>query len=335
MTGGADTAPEPVDGVRRLLDSALDRSLLGYGNVGYLLRSRGWPDRDPPPGALKGKTAIVTGARTGLGKATTIGLVALGARVHMIVRGRDAGEAARADILAQAPGAEILVEECDLSRLGSVRAFAERFHGPLHLLVHNAGVMPERRQLTDEGNELTLATHVLGPHLLTGLLAPTLAAAAPSRVIWVSSGGMYAQALQVDDLQSEHDSYRAAIVYARTKRMQVVLAEEWARRLEPDGVVVHAMHPGWVDTPGIARGLPTFRTITRPLLRTPQQGADTVVWLAAAERPAHCTGRFWHDRAPRPTHYLARTRETPAERQALWDACRQLTGMPPPSTGGG
>lgn len=335
MARTADAPPEPVDRVRRLLDTALDRSLLGYGNVGYLLRRRGWPDRETPPGALDGRTAIVTGARTGLGKATTIGLAALGARVHMVVRGREAGEAVRADILAQVPGAEILVDECDISLLGSVRAFAERFHGPLHVLVHNAGVMPEQRRLTDEGNELTLATHVLGPHLLTGLLAPTLAAAMPSRVIWVSSGGMYAQRLRVDDLQTEHAQYRPASVYARTKRMQVVLAEEWARRLEPDGVVVHAMHPGWVNTPGIARGLPTFKTIARPLLRAPQQGADTVVWLAAAERPAHCTGRFWHDRAPRPTHYLARTCETAAERQALWDACQQLTAMPPPPTGRG
>jgi dehydrogenase/reductase SDR family member 12 len=320
-------------GFAGLLDTALDRSLIGYGNVGYLLRRGTWADGDPPPGALRGRVAIVTGAKSGLGLATTVGLARLGARVHMVVRGRRAGEAARADVLAQVPGAEIVLDECDVSLLSSARAFAEGFEGPLSVLVHNAGVMPARRQVTAEGNELTLATHVLGPHLLCGLLRPALVAGTPSRVIWVSSGGMYTQRLRVDDLQYERGAYRAATAYARTKRMQVVLAGEWARRLEGDGIVVHATHPGWADTPGIAVSLPTFKAITRPLLRSPEQGADTVVWLAAAVAPGRCTGRFWQDRATRPLHYLARTREGPADRQALWEACQRLTGLDRPGGG--
>lgn len=312
-----------------LLDTALDRTLIGYGNVGYLVRRRTWTPGDPPAGALSGKVALVTGARSGLGRATVIGLARLGAAVRMVVRGREAGEAARAGILGEVPGAEVTVDECDLSSLVDVRAFAQRYRSqgqPLHVLLHNAGVLPQRREVTAEGNEVALATHVLGPHLLTRELAGALRGAAPSRVLWATSGGMYAQPLRLDDLQYQRGDYDGTTAYARTKRMQAVLARVWAQRLEGEGVVVHAAHPGWADTPGMARSLPTFKAISRPLLRTPAQGADTFVWLAAAAEPGRCTGRLWHDRATRPYHYLRRTRETPADREALWERVEELVG---------
>ena len=110
------------------------------------------------------------------------------------------------------------------------------------------------------------------------------------------------------------------------KRAQVVLSEQWAEALRGEGIAVHAMHPGWADTPGVRRWLPTFRLATRPLLRTPEQGADTIVWLAAAEEPGRSSGRFWHDRRQRPLHYLGRTKEGEADRRALWEACERLTG---------
>ena len=317
----------PAMPLNPLLDTVLDRTLIGYGNVGYLVRRRSWPDGDPPRDALRGKVAIVTGSKSGLGRATASGLVELGAKLHMVVRGREQGEQVREDLLREAPGAEIVVDECDVSSIASVRAYAEAFEGPLHVLIHNAGVMPDERELSEDGIELTFATHVVGPHLLTELLRPNLAQGAPSRVIWVASGGMYGQRLRPDDLQTERDGYRPAKVYARTKRAQVILAGQWAERLRGDGIVVHSMHPGWVDTPGVARWLPKFKALTRPLLRTPEQGADTFVWLAAADEPGRCTGRFWHDRVSRPLHYIGRTRETEADRRALWDAVQRLSGL--------
>lgn len=323
------------------LDTVLDRLIVpGYSRAGYTVRSLGWHG-DPP--ALDGKVALVTGANSGLGKATAAGLARLGARVHMLVRSPERGESARSEVAARVPGADLHLEVCDVSRLSSVRAFARDFRArlpALHLLVHNAGVLPSQRTETEEGNELVFATHVLGPHLLTGLLTDLLRAGAPSRVIFVSSGGMYTQPLYVDDPQYTQGEYSGVTAYARTKRMQVVLAEQWAQQLARqstggqstgesggDGIAVHATHPGWAGTPGLAESLSGFQRLTGPLLRTPEQGADTFVWLAAADEPGMRTGLFWHDRRPRPTHYVPWTRESAEQRQRLWDTCQRLTSL--------
>lgn len=308
-----------------IADTLLDRSLIGYGNVGFLVRRRWWPP-DAAPGALDGKTALVTGAKTGLGKATAIGLARLGAHVRLVVRGHTEGEAAAAEIRRAAPGSRITVDECDVALMADVRRYAAGIDAPVHVLVHNAGVMPRQRQETPEGHESMLATHVLGPHLLTTLLQPALTTEGPATVVFVSSGGMYGQRLSLDDLQYRRQPYRPTVGYARTKRMQVILADTWSGHLQGTRAAVYSAHPGWADTPGVARWLPRFRSLTRPLLRTPEQGADTVVWLAAT-RPEHGRGRFWHDRAPRPAHYTRRTRENADERAALWNACQRLTGL--------
>ncbi len=160
---------------------------------------------------------------------------------------------------------------------------------------------------------------VLGPFLLTAELVPLLRATPDgARVVWVSSGGMYTQTLDVDALEMGDEDYAGATAYARAKRAQVVLAEEWAKRLRDDRIAVHAMHPGWADTPGLETGLPGFRTVLGPILRSPEQGADTIVWLAAAEGPGRVTGRFWLDRAPRSTTKLVPSGATPEERAKLW-----------------
>ncbi|WP_246508264.1 SDR family NAD(P)-dependent oxidoreductase [Actinocrinis puniceicyclus] len=304
----------------------MDRTLLGYSSLGYAARRGFWPP-DPPPGALTGKTAIVTGAKGGLGKAAALGLARLGARVRIVVRDAAGGRTAADEIARAVAGAQIVVDECDVSLLSDVRRYATGIDEPIHVLVHNAGVMPPERRETAEGNELMLATHVLGPHLMTALLEPRLAAAAPSRVIWVSSGGMYGQRLRVDDPQYRDSAYQPATGYARTKRMQVVLAGLWAQRLHETSIAVYSMHPGWSDTPGVAASLPRFRALARPVLRTPEQGADTIVWLAAST-PAPAGGGFWHDRAARPQYYLPSTRETAEDRAAFWDACQRATAGP-------
>jgi NAD(P)-dependent dehydrogenase (short-subunit alcohol dehydrogenase family) len=143
-------------------------------------------------------------------------------------------------------------------------------------------------------------------------------------VIFVSSGGMYTRRLDLSDLGWEQRPYDGVLAYAQTKRMQVVLAEQWAQALAGSGVTVHAMHPGWAETAGVRGSLPRFHALTRRVLRTPEQGADTIVWLAV-RRPAPPTGGFWFDRRARSTHYLPWTREAPADRDRLWAMCERAT----------
>jgi dehydrogenase/reductase SDR family protein 12 len=273
----------------------------------------------------------VTGASSGIGLAAAEGYARLGATVWVIVRDRERGERARAGIATRSGNDDVHVGVCDLSRLASIRSFAARFPSRaerLDVLVNNAGAMTETRELSADGIELTLATNVIGPFALTSRLTELLQRSAPARIINVSSGGMYARRLRVDDLQSAHGRFDGAAVYARSKRAEVVLSELWARRLAARRVTVHAMHPGWADTPGVRSSLPRFYRVTRPLLRTPAEGADTIVWLGAAAEPALRSGLFWHDRRPRPVYLLPRTRETPAQRASLWAQCVELSGCP-------
>lgn len=290
--------------VTDLLDGAMDRALvLGYTRIGSGLRRRWWP-ADPAHDALVGKRVVVTGATAGIGLAMARAFADLGATVHLL--GRDAEKVRRcgAGISEEVPGADVVEEVCDVSDLEAVAAWTDDFSSrvpALDGLVHNAGLMPRDRSETRQGHEVQLATHILGPQLMTERLLPLLRAARGASVVFVSSGGMYSTPLVVDDLESRSD-YNGVRSYARTKRMQVVLADAWARRLAGTDVRVESMHPGWVDTPGVAEYLPRFRVITRPLLRGVADGADTAVWLVAT-RPPSQPGHFWHDRAQRPTTF--------------------------------
>lgn len=314
-----------------LLDVALDRAVVpGYSRIGLAVRRRGWPDDDPAPGSMAGRRVLVTGGSSGLGKAAAERLAELGASVHLLVRDERRGAAALEEIRGRVAGADLRLERCDVSDLGDVRRFAAGFTARvdrLDVLVHNAGTLPAERTESADGHELTVATHVLGPVLMTELLLPVLAAH-DARVVLVSSGGMYAQALPVDDPEYLLGRYRGTTAYARSKRMQVALTPLLQERWAASGLSVQAMHPGWADTPGVASSLPLFRTLTRPLLRDADGGADTVVWLAATRRRLP-GGRFWQDRAERPTHFLGRHQETEGDRACLLAWVCEATGLEP------
>ncbi len=313
------------------IDTVLDRTLvLGYGRQGLALRRRrpDWP-ADPP--RLDGRVVLVTGAGSGIGLAAAVGFARLGASVRGL--GRDdarAEEAAR--LVRQRAGQDVDVQPvaCDISDLASVREFIATFttrEDRLDVLVNNAGVMPDERQHTRDGVELTFATHVLATWVLIDGLAPLLERSAPSRVITVSSGGQYSQSIPTHDLESEADSYSPKKVYSRTKRQQVVITEQWAARLRDRGVHVHAMHPGWADTKGVRTWMPVFRLLTRPVIRTPDEGADTIVWLGGAPEAVESTGRFWHDRRTRPTTYpVGAGPDDAATRRRLWERLEELAG---------
>jgi dehydrogenase/reductase SDR family protein 12 len=314
----------------RILDEAMDWTILpGYTSVGYRVRKRlgSWEAIE-----LGGRSVMITGASSGIGEAACAELARAGATVHMVVRSRERGEQARERIAATSGSTAVELHLCDVSSLASVREFASGFvasGGALDVLVNNAGILPSRRVHTEEGFELTFATNVLGPFLLTSLLLPALRRAAPSRMINVSSGGMYTARIDVEDLQLEHRDFDGARFYAHAKRAEVILSEEWGGRLAADGITVHSTHPGWVATAGIKSSLPRFNRLMGPLLRDPGAGADTIVWLAGSPQAARSTGEFWHDRRPRPKHRVPWTRESPEERTRLFGECERLCGLPP------
>jgi NAD(P)-dependent dehydrogenase (short-subunit alcohol dehydrogenase family) len=296
--------------LRGAADSLLDLTIApGFSRIGWGAR-KALGLLGPIDADLTGKRCVVTGANSGLGLEASRQLAALGADVVMVGRNPERLERALVSVEESArAGASITSEVIDLSSLESVRSGAERLLAgspQIDVLINNAGVLLDSRQVSADGIELTLATNVLGPFLLTELLLPALVAAAlerpPARIINVSSGGMYSEAVKLDDLQSAREKWSGSAVYARTKRMQVMLTEYWAEQLADQRIVVSAMHPGWADTPGVESSLPTFHKIVGKALRTPAEGADTITWLAAAEEPAQVSGRFWQDRAVRPVN---------------------------------
>jgi dehydrogenase/reductase SDR family protein 12 len=292
-----------------LLDSALDATLAGYTKFGFSARGLDTTERFP---SVSGRHVMVTGATGGIGRAAAQRLASNGAIVHAVGRNDE-----RLAALVEATEGEVVPHRADLSSMDQVAELADTYIAsgdPLQALVNNVGVMVHERTETADGFELTYATNVLGQYILTRKLLPTLTASQPSRIVMVSSGGMYTQGLTVGNLESGRGDYDGTAAYARTKRAEVVLAEEWARELDGTGVSVDAMHPGWVDTAGVRSSLPTFRRVMGPFLRDADQGADTIVWLVASSDAAGGTGSFWHDRERRPTHRMRRTVEEPETR---------------------
>jgi NAD(P)-dependent dehydrogenase (short-subunit alcohol dehydrogenase family) len=250
---------------------------------------------------MDGRTAVVTGATSGLGRVTAERLAGLGARVILVGRDPAKLKQARREITAATGNGQIATECADLGLLAEVRALARRLlkHEPeIHVLVNNAAVLPGARSQTSEGLETAFATDLLSPFLLTSLLLPRLRASAPARIVNVSSGGMYISGIDLADLENARGEYDGSRAYARAKRGLMMLTEYWADELEGSGVVVNAMHPGWADTPGVQDSLPGFHRLTRSVLRSPEQGADTIVWLAAAPEAGRVSGKFWLDREP-------------------------------------
>jgi dehydrogenase/reductase SDR family member 12 len=321
----------PKSALAAPLDCALEASVVGsFSRFGYLVRRTLW-QWDPPP-ALPDKTIMVTGASSGIGRAAAIGLARCGAK--LCLTGRNAAEleeTARRAKTAGADSAETFVLDI-IDAVGRQRlaAWLRERVDRVHALVNCAGALFPTYQTTATGEEMTVATNLLGPFALTQELSPLLHAADGSAIVTVSSGGMYTQRFSIDGLEIRPDDYRGAVAYARTKRAQVVLTREWARRWGDAGVLAAVMHPGWCDTPGLRTSLPGFSRLG-PLLRTSAEGADTVVWLVAtalsAAGPAlpRDSPGIWLDRRCRSAYYLPHTRPDAAraavEGSQLWEWC--------------
>lgn len=306
-----------------IVDGFLDATVVGgFSRIGFAARSRGWAR--PRDADMRGKTVVVTGPTAGLGLATVEELLPTGARLVLVARNRTKLDELVALLHSRRPDAEVVTVIADMGELDQVRAAATRIAslaGSIDVLVHNAGALLAERTLTSGGHETTMSTHVYGPHLMTEMLLARLGES-KGRVVTVASGGMYAADLphfeRGESPEMGPDTYDGTRQYATAKRAQVTLTAMWALR-EP-GITWASMHPGWADTPGVQSSLPGFRRVTKPILRTPAQGADTIAWLSVVAELDAPNGSFWCDRRPRPIHRLGHTRrsDTATQRQALW-----------------
>lgn len=320
---------------RQLLDTLIEKTVVpSFTSIGPRVRRTLFSWRALESYQLDGKVVVLTGGTSGIGKAGAQLYAQLGATLVIVGRSpektndtiewlkRDTGNQSVHSVLG------------DLGLRNDVvnmtQELAERFP-VIDVLVHNAGALFNTRRRAANGCDLSVELMVATPFLLTGLLLPQLHRAkdnaGPARVLTMSSGGMYTEGLTVDGLEMSDTSYQGAKQYARAKRAQVVLNEMWAARIDQANIVFHALHPGWVNTPGITEALPKFSRLLNPLglLRTPREGADTMVWLSADDMAVNCSGKFWHDRAIRPIDMSSSTRkaDTPALRERLWDWCEQ------------
>jgi len=303
--------------VTSFADRLLDASIIGgFSRLGYALRSRQSSWESLPQDALADQRVVVTGPTSGIGRAAAERAAVLGATVVLV--GRDTERTGR---VADELGGEHEVVVCDVSDLESVAAACAEItsSGIPDVVVHNAGALLHDAVRTSQGFETTMAVHVLAPHLMTRLVSAR-------RSIWVASGGMYGASL-VDPRRRDPmapSKYDGTRQYAAAKRIQVALVQEWAKH-EPDRFVA-VMHPGWADTPGVRSSLPGFAKVTAPILRSADEGADTIAWLSATERDLP-SGEFWCDREVRPRHRLPSTKKSDTEdrRAAVFGWADELT----------
>ncbi|RLQ22438.1 SDR family NAD(P)-dependent oxidoreductase [Seongchinamella sediminis] len=314
-----DRFPAPREPDDALADRLVLPKLARFTRVGYRRGRKHW---HPVSADLRGKHVVITGSSTGLGFASAMELARRGADLTLVMRNKGKAEAVRREIQAETGNDNIALELADLSLLADVDALVARLSDqgrPIDVLINNAGALYNEWQATSEGIERSVALLLLSPYRLTLGLKPLLAAADGARVINVVSGGMYSQKLSVKRLVSREDEeFAGATAYARAKRALMVVTRHWARTWRKEGIAVNAMHPGWADTPGVQTSLPTFHTLTRFALRSPEEGADTIVWLAAATEAGKLSGQLLLDREPQTQYLLKGTEETAAERKKLF-----------------
>jgi NAD(P)-dependent dehydrogenase (short-subunit alcohol dehydrogenase family) len=280
---------------------------------------------------MAGRTVLVTGGTGGIGKATAVGLAALGARLG--ITGREVGrtEAAAADIRAATGNPEVDAFAADMSSQLEVRRLAAEVldaYPRLDVLINNVGGFWASRHVTADGLEHTFALNHLAPFLLTSLLLDRLKASAPSRVITVSSGAQSLGRIDFDDLMGE-TRYSGQRAYNQSKLANVMFTYELAKRLAGTRVTATVLHPGVTSTgfgtEDTARGWGPLIALARPFMRKPEQGAETSIYLASSPGAEGFTGRYFVNRTPRKSHKASYDAATTAR---LWQVSADLVGVP-------
>jgi NAD(P)-dependent dehydrogenase (short-subunit alcohol dehydrogenase family) len=278
---------------------------------------------------LDGKTILITGATSGMGKVTALRLAQRGASVVLAGRNQATTDATLQEVRRQAPGSDVHALVADLTAQAQVRALAAEYRASyprLDVLIHNAGAMYGRRELTADGVEKTLALNVLAPFLLTHWLRASLLASAPARVIVVGSHQHQGRRVPFDDLNHER-GYKPLAVYGEAKLMAIMYTYALARRTEGTGVTANTLHPGVVATHFGMEAGPMWRamlTLAGRFSLSPEQGAQTAIYLASAPEVASVSGKYFIK--DKPAESSAASRDVAAQ-ERLWAACQRLTGL--------
>lgn len=271
---------------------------------------------------MKDKVVIITGANKGIGKEATKEIAKLGAKVYMACRSLDSANQVRNEIVTETGNPNVFVKHLDLASVDSIQKFAESFkqnESKLDVLINNAGLWTKTKKLTDINVEQTFAVNVLGHQLLTQLLLDELKNAAPSRII--NTASHFAGGLDIDDINFDKRNYIETLAYKQTKQANRMLTREWARRLEKENISVFSLTPGFIPDTELFREqnvvgkflLKVFALIEG---RTIQEGADTIVWLASADKVDGSNGGFFNQRKEEKCKF-----NNPEEERRLWDKC--------------
>lgn len=274
---------------------------------------------------MKDKIVVITGANRGIGKEAAKELARTGAKIYLASRSLNSTKEAREEIVRETKNENVFVKELDLASPESIRSFAESFkkeEKKLDVLINNAGLWSDKKEIVGFDAEKTFAVNVIGHQLLTKLLIDKLKSGSPSRIINVASH--FAGGLKTDDINFNKRKYSGTAAYQNTKQANRMLTREWARQLEKDGISVYSMTPGFIPSTDLFRNQSFFGKILLKLFgliegRTIQQGADTIVWLALTEKIPGMNGGFFKDRKEEKCKFF-----NPEEEKRLWDKCEEL-----------
>ena len=246
--------------------------------------------------SMEGKICIITGANSGIGKATAIGLAKMNATIVMMCRSKERGEEAQKEIIELTGNKKVDLFLCDLSSQESIRKFVSEFkskYQKLDILINNAGVMLSKREISVDGFEMNFAVNHLAPFLLTNLLLDALKKSAPSRIINVSSAAHRMAKMDFDDLQSEKRKYRLMKIYGASKLALMLFSYELSRKLEGTSVTVNTLHPGVVNT-NLGQDQSSFsQGFAKLFFKKPEKGAETSIYLASSQEVEGITGKYF------------------------------------------
>jgi NAD(P)-dependent dehydrogenase (short-subunit alcohol dehydrogenase family) len=280
---------------------------------------------------MTGKTCLITGANSGIGKETALGLARMGARVVLVCRNQQKGQDALGDIQRETGSSRLDLLIADMSSLGSVRALATQVHERyprLDVLINNAGAAVRYRTLSADGIEMTVAGNYLGPALLTCLLLDLMKSSAPSRIVNVSSDAHRSARLDLNDLQYERRKYKSIAAYSQSKLLMNAFTFELARRLEGTGVTANCLHPGVVATNIVPSNAPLAAKVIfaamKPFLLSSKRGAAVSLYLATSPDVAKMSGKYFVKSTPVDANPLSRD---PKIQAAIWQWTEKMIGV--------